>query len=196
VKARDLKVLLVTLTGAVLLFGTPILIAALGASLEIEHGVAGGRIENLRWVNEEGEHGGGRSLLPGESTSLRLSYSQTGKTAPAALRSGGRRQSSRAHLAADLRCRASRKATPSHRCGFRGDTPADQSSAQRKQRRGLTHKLPSLVPPVGLRAPASSGRRLLAPPSSHTTVRTGPYTAVQAARFSPRHLPRRLSSPH
>ena len=78
-KPRDLKLLLVLLVGALLLFGIPIWIAVLGARLEIEHGVAGGRIENLRWVDEEGEHGGARALLPGESTSLALSYAQTGK---------------------------------------------------------------------------------------------------------------------
>jgi len=79
-KARDLKILLLVLvTGTLLLFGIPIWIAAQAGSLEIEHGVAGGRIENLRWVDEEGEHGSARSLLPGEATSLTLSYSQTGK---------------------------------------------------------------------------------------------------------------------
>jgi hypothetical protein len=79
VKPQDLKVLLGTLTVASLLFGIPLWIATQGASLEVEHGVAGGRIENLRWVDDKGEHGGARSLLPGESTSIGLTYSQTGK---------------------------------------------------------------------------------------------------------------------
>ena len=37
---------------------------------------------------------------------------------------------------------------------------------------------------------------MLAPPSSHTTVRTGAYTAVQAARFNSWYIVRRLRSPH
>lgn len=78
-KPQDLKVLLGALALTILPFGIPIWLAAQGASLEVEHGVAGGRIENLRWVDDEGEHGGVRSLLPGESTSLDFSYSQTGK---------------------------------------------------------------------------------------------------------------------
>jgi len=80
VKPRDLTILLLILAvGTLLLVGVPIWIAVQGASLEIEHAVAGGRIENLCWVDEEGEHGGARSLLPGESTSLGVTYFQTGK---------------------------------------------------------------------------------------------------------------------
>jgi len=77
--ARDLKVLLVALAVTGTLFGLPIVIGNLGASLHIEHAVPGGRIENLRWVHAGVEHGVARSLLPGESTSIDIGYFNTDK---------------------------------------------------------------------------------------------------------------------
>lgn len=78
-KRRDLVIMLVALAATAALFGLPIVISNLGASLQIEHAVPGGRIENLRWVRGGGEHGGARNLLPGESTSLDIGYFDTGK---------------------------------------------------------------------------------------------------------------------
>jgi len=74
---RDLTILLVALAVTGVLFGLPIVVANLGARLQIEHAVPGGRIENLRWVRGGEEHGGARSLLPGESTSLDIGYFDT-----------------------------------------------------------------------------------------------------------------------
>jgi len=79
VTAQDLKILLGASAGMALLIGVPMFLATLGARLAVEHGAAGGRIENLRWVDEAGEHGSTRALLPGESTSLELSYFETRK---------------------------------------------------------------------------------------------------------------------
>jgi hypothetical protein len=78
-KTRDLTIMLVALAATAALFGLPIVISNLGASLQIEHAVPGGRIENLRWVHAGSEHGGARSLLPGESTSLEVGYFDTDK---------------------------------------------------------------------------------------------------------------------
>src|SRR5688572_13922601 len=78
-KRRDLMILLLALLATALLFALPIVISRLGASLEVEHGVPGSRVENLRWVDEKGEHGFARSLLPGESAELGLGYFETGQ---------------------------------------------------------------------------------------------------------------------
>lgn len=78
-KPRDLTILLVAVVGTLLLVAVPIVISRLGASLEVEHAVPGSRIENLRWVDEKGEHGRTRSLLPGESAELGLGYFETGQ---------------------------------------------------------------------------------------------------------------------
>ena len=61
------------------LFGLPIVISNLGARLQVKHAVPNGRVENLRWVHAETEHGGARDLLPGEATSLDVGYFDTDK---------------------------------------------------------------------------------------------------------------------
>jgi len=78
VKSSELKALLAVIAMGALFVAVPVFIATLGASLEVEHGAPGSRIENLRWVDDDGEHGSARSLLPGESTSLDLGYFDTG----------------------------------------------------------------------------------------------------------------------
>ena len=63
-KPSDLKILLAVILVGALFVAVPIVISILGASLEVEHRAAGSRIENLRWVDDGGEHGSARALLP------------------------------------------------------------------------------------------------------------------------------------